>query len=102
MDAEMEEGCHDSPAEGAKPILDSDTTLLQNLKGRHVQLYWPDDNKWYDAEVLDFNNRNKAAKYDERPPAPRALSRAAPRRGPPHRGADGDTDPAERARATPG
>lgn len=28
-----------------------------------MQLFWPDDNKWYDAEILDFNQRNKAAKY---------------------------------------
>ena len=62
-DLDEEEGVHDSPADGAKPISDSDTNLLANLKGRHVQLYWPDDNKWYDAEVLDFNTRNKAAKY---------------------------------------
>lgn len=62
-DLDEDEGVHDSPADGAKPILDSDTNLLANLKGRHVQLYWPDDNKWYDAEVLDFNTRNKAAKY---------------------------------------
>merc|ERR1712137_404574 len=56
---EQEAGVHDSPAPGAKKIMPNDNL---NLKGRHVQLFWPDDNKWYDAEILDFNQRNKAAK----------------------------------------
>ena len=43
MDAEMEEGCHDSPAEGAKPILDSDTTLLQNNLTRFTLSFWNPD-----------------------------------------------------------
>ena len=60
---EAEPGVHSNPAQGAKKLTTTDQQLLANLKGRHVQLYWPDDNLWYDAEVLDFNNRNKSAKY---------------------------------------
>ena len=60
---ETEPGVHHSPAPGAKKLTNTDQQLLTNLKGRHVQLYWPDDNLWYDAEVLDFNSRNKSAKY---------------------------------------
>ena len=60
---ETEPGVHSSPAPGAKKLTNTDQQLLANLKGRHVQLYWPDDNLWYDAEVLDFNSRNKSAKY---------------------------------------
>ena len=67
---EAEPGVHHSPAPGAKKLTNTDQQLLANLKGRHVQLYWPDDNLWYDAEVLDFNNRNKSAKYVSLPLSP--------------------------------
>jgi len=59
---EDEPGVQDAPEPGAKKITPDDTQLLNNLKGRHVQLFWPDDNKWYDAEVMDYNPRNKSAK----------------------------------------
>lgn len=35
---------------------------LTALKNAQIELYWPDDNLWYRAEVISLNERNRTAK----------------------------------------
>lgn len=42
-------------------ILDPDQALT-TLKNAQIELFWPDDNLWYRAEVISLNERNRTAK----------------------------------------
>jgi len=42
-------------------ILDPDQALTA-LKNAQIELFWPDDNLWYRAEVISLNERNRTAK----------------------------------------